>query len=162
MGKLNHHPFLYVGKGMGADVAAWKQTARAELAATAHYRIGYAQALLDLAQAFDRIPHWLTVWEAIASGYPLRFIRLSLQAYKLKRVIRIRIVVSEEAQAYRGITAGNDSATTEMNLVMVRSILRAMEAHPTVTPPCFVDDLSAEMAGPAEHIHRELGVFIRT
>ena len=39
---LNNHPFMYAGKGMGADVAAWKQTARAELAATPQYRIGYA------------------------------------------------------------------------------------------------------------------------
>ena len=64
--ELNHHPFLYAGKGMGADVAAWKQAARAELAATFQYRIGYAQALLDLVNAFDRIPHWLIVREAIA------------------------------------------------------------------------------------------------
>ena len=83
---------------MGADVAAWKQAARAELAATAQYRIGYAQALLDLVKAFDRIPHWLIVREAIALGYPLWFIRLSLQAYELKPVIRIRKVVPKEVR----------------------------------------------------------------
>ena len=66
---------------MGADGAAWKQAARAELAATAQYRIGYAQALLDLVKAFDSIPHWLIAREAIALGYPLWLIRLSLQAY---------------------------------------------------------------------------------
>ena len=47
-------------------------------------------------KAFDRIPHWLIVREAIALGYPPWFIRLSLQAYKLERVIRIRKVVSKE------------------------------------------------------------------
>ena len=46
--RANHHPFLYAGKGMGADIAAWKQAARAELAATAQFRVGYAQALIDL------------------------------------------------------------------------------------------------------------------
>ena len=61
---------------MGADVTAWKLGARAELAATADYRIGYAQAFLDLVKEFGRIPHWLIVREAIASGYPLWFIRL--------------------------------------------------------------------------------------
>ena len=77
--KANHHPFLYAGKGMGADIAAWKQAARAELAATAHFKVGYAQTLLDLSKAFDRIPHWLIVREAIALGYPLWFIRLALK-----------------------------------------------------------------------------------
>lgn len=152
--KLNHHPFLYAGKGMGADVAAWKQAARAELADTAQHKIGYAQALLDLVKAFDRIPHWLIVREAIALDYPLWFIRLSLQAYKLKRVIKVRKVVSKEVQASRGITAGSGTATTEMRLVMIRIILRAMDAHPTGVPSCFLDDLSAEMAGPDEHIPR--------
>ena len=82
--KDNQHPFLYVGKGMGADIAACKQAARAELATTAQFKVGYAQALLDLVEAFDRIPHWLIVDEAKALGYPRWFIRLSLQTYKLK------------------------------------------------------------------------------
>ena len=47
-GKHNNHPFFYAGKGMGADVAAWKQAARAELATTATFRIGYAQTPLGL------------------------------------------------------------------------------------------------------------------
>ena len=108
---------------MGADIAAWKQAARAGLAATVQFKVGYAQALLDLVKAFDRIPRWLIVREAIALGYPLWFIRLSFQAYKLKRIIEIRNVVSTEVQAYRGITAGSGTATTEMRLEIIRIIL---------------------------------------
>ena len=48
-----------------------------------------------------------------------------------------------------------------MGLVMIRIILRTIDAHPTVAPSCFVDDLSAEMTGPDDHILRELGGFIR-
>ena len=158
--RTNQHPFLYAGKGMGADIAAWKQAARAELAATAQFKVGYAQALLDLVKAFDRIPHWLIVREAVALGYPMWFIRLSLQAYKLKRVIKIRNVVSKEVQAYRGITAGSGAATSEMRPVMIRIILRAKEAYPTVAPSCFVDDLSAQMTGPDEHVLRELAGLV--
>lgn len=76
-------------------------------------------------------------------------------------MIRIREVVSTERQAYRGSTAGSGATTTEMKLVMRRIILRAMEAYPTVAPSCFVDDLSAGMAGRDEHILRELGGSIR-
>ena len=88
------------------------------------------------------------------------FIRLSLQAYKLKRVIKIRDVVSKEVQAYRGITAGSGSATTEMRLVMIRMIPKTQKAHPSVVPSCFVDDLSAEMTGPDDHVLTELGGFV--
>ena len=59
--RLNQHPLLYFGKGIGADIAAWKQAARAELAAASTFKVGYRQALLDLVKAFDRIPHWLIV-----------------------------------------------------------------------------------------------------
>lgn len=146
---------------MGADIAAWKQAARAELATTAQFKVGCAQALLDLVKAFDRIPHWLIVSEAKALGYPLWFISLSLQAYKLKRSIKIRYVVSKTVQAYRGITAGSGTATSEMRLVMIRIIVRAKEAHPAVAPSCFVDDLSAEMTGPDDHVLKEFAGFLK-
>ena len=71
----------------------------------------------------------------------------------MKRVIRVRKVVSTEVQACMGITAGRGSSTIEMKLVMIWIIPKAMAPQPTATPSCFVDDLSAEMAGPDEHIH---------
>ena len=70
-------------------------------------------------------------------------------------------MVSKEVQAYRGITAGSGTATSEMRLVMIRIILRAKEAHPAVVPSCFVDDLSAPMTGPDDHVLRELAGFVK-
>ena len=94
------------------------------MAAAATLRVGHGQALPDLVKASDRIPHWLLVREAVNLGYPLWFIRLSLQTYLLKRVIQVRKVVSFIAQPYRGITAGSGSAVTEMKLVMIIIIKR--------------------------------------
>ena len=51
-------------------------------------------------------------------------------------------------------------ATTEMRLCMLRIIERALEAHPSVTPTLFVDDVSAESTGPDGVIVKELGGFI--
>ena len=70
-------------------------------------------------------------------------------------------MASKEVQAYRGVTAGSGTATIEMRLVMIRIILRAKKAHPTVVPSCFVDDLSAEMIGPDDYVLRELAGFVR-
>ena len=88
-----HRAYVFAGKRKGANVAAWKQAAAAELAATALTAIRYGQALLDFVRAFDRIPYALIVREAIALEYPLHILRLSVATYRIKRVIRIRNVV---------------------------------------------------------------------
>ena len=63
-----HRPYLYAGKGMGADVAAWKQAARAELAATMNKSVGYAVTLLGLVKAFERVPHHIFGYGAADSS----------------------------------------------------------------------------------------------
>lgn len=133
----NPRPWLYAGKAQGANVAAWKQSMTAEIAATAELTAHYAQALLDLVKAFDRIPLWLLVREAIALGYPLRVLRLSVAGYKFSRIIRIGGgVVSHSVIALRGITAGFGFATSEMRLVMLRAVDTAVRLFPRVNPPC--------------------------
>ena len=56
--------FLYVGSGRGSTVAAWKQSARAEVAAASGEQ--YAQVLLDLVKAFGRIPYRVLLREAVS------------------------------------------------------------------------------------------------
>jgi hypothetical protein len=79
--KENSRPYPYAGEARGATVAAWKQAARAELAAT--LGTDYGQVLLDLVKAFERIPHHVLVREARRLGYPAWLIRLSLATYRL-------------------------------------------------------------------------------
>ena len=107
--------------------------------------VEYVQTLLDLVKAFDKVPLWLLIREAIALGYPLRLLRLSIATYQLKRVIRVGSVISKVVMAATGITAGSGFATAEMRLVMVRVIDRALTLFPTITPTLFVDDLAAEV-----------------
>ena len=69
--------------------------------------VEYVQTLLDLVKAFDKVPLWLLIREAIALGYPLRLLRLSIATYQLKRVIRVGSVISKVVMATTGITAGS-------------------------------------------------------
>ena len=124
--ELNSREWLCTGKGKGVNVAAWKQAFFAELAATMKHSVEYIQTLLDLVKAFDKVPPWLLIREAIALGYPLRILRLSIATYQLKRVIRIGSVVSKVVTAVTGIAAGSGFATTEMRLVLIRVIDRAL------------------------------------
>ena len=158
--RINDRSWIYAGVGKGADVAAWKQAARAELVETAKWRTGYAQALLDLVKAFERVPYWMLVREGIELGYPLWMLRLSIATYQMPRVVRVGRCYSIIVVALRGITAGSGLATTEMRLCMLRIIERALNAHPSVIPTLFVDDVSAECSGPDRAIVAELGGFI--
>jgi hypothetical protein len=157
--KANSRDWIYAGVGKGADIAAWNQAARAESAASGKWQTGYAQALLDLVKAFERVPYWLLVQEAAAMGYPLWLLRLSIATYKLPRTLRVGKVCSILITAIRGITAGSGLATTEMRIVMLRKVERALMAYPSVVPTLFVDDLSAECTGPDKLIMSELVPF---
>lgn len=157
-----HRPFLYAGKAMGADIAAWKQAARAELVATASHQVGYGIALLDLVKAFERVPHWLLVNEAVELGFPLWILRLSLAAYRLPRTLRVGRAFSYLLTACRGIVAGSGFATAEMKLIMIRLIEKARRLAPMVVPTLFVDDIGAEVMGPAKVVIEQLPKFVKS
>ena len=149
--------YLYAGSGRGSTIAAWKQAARGELAAATGKN--YAQVLLDLVKAFERIPYRILLREAARLQYPLRLIRLAIATYRLPRVIRVGTAYSDLVVAMRGIVAGSGLATTEMRVVMIDIVDAALIQHPSVTPTLFVDDLSSEKEGENEQIVEELGGF---
>ncbi len=157
--RMHGRDYLFAGVGKGANVAAWKQAARAELA-RAIPGVDYGQVLLDLVKAFERIPHHVLVREAMQLGYSLWVLRLALAAYRLGRTLRIDGAFSMLVFAARGITAGSGLATTEMRIVLMRIVDRACALHPAVTPTLFVDDLSAEVAGTPRYILRHLIPFV--
>ena len=63
-----HREYFYAGPARGAHVATWRQGFRAELARMK--KESYAQALLDLVKAFERVPWHVLVREGIQMGYP--------------------------------------------------------------------------------------------
>ena len=79
--RQHDRPLLYAGPAKGADVAAWKQAARAEHAVKCN--LVYGIVLLDLVKAFERIRHAYLLRAAIQHAYPLWLLRLSLATYRL-------------------------------------------------------------------------------
>ena len=154
----NARPYLFAGVGAGADIAAWKQAARAEIA-DAVDNACYGQTLLDLVKAFDRVPHHVLVREALALDYCLWILRLALAAYRAVRRIRIDGALSAIVVPMRGITAGSGLATTEMRVLMLRIVDGAWRSFPLVVPTLFVDDLSAEASGGPATVLQQLSGF---
>ena len=104
--QLEHERYyLYAGSMKGANVAAWKQAARAEWASY-HASVDYVSNLLDLVKAFERVPHDWLVAHASTLNYPMRILKLSIQAYLLGRSIAVDGMATSLVFASRGITAG--------------------------------------------------------
>ncbi len=150
--RAHHRPYFFAGQARGADVAAWRQAARAEAAAAT--TASYAQSLLDVVKAFEAIPHDWLVREALAHQYPLWLLRLSVASYKLGRVIRISGVYSAVVYACRGITAGAGLATTEMRLILISFCDYTTSQVPGTVLTVFVDDVGVEHTATAANVVR--------
>jgi len=107
---------LYGGPSMGAQKAAWQAAYHAETAALSGSN--YAQALLDLVKAFEKVPHDVVFRLAQKRGFNLWLVRMSVASYRLARSIGIDGAYSRMVVATRGITAGSVFATSELRIII--------------------------------------------
>ena len=156
---LYERPWLHASAGKGADIAAWKQAARSEQAASRDWH--YAAVLLDLVKAFERVPHATLVLQAHALGYNLRLLRVSLAAYRLPRAVGLEGVYSQRVVAARGITAGAGHAVVELRLLLSDLWDRVHRMHRSVPLTVYVDDTGLEAMGTERHVLRVLPRAVR-
>ena len=130
---------------MGAQRAAWNVAYRAEAAALSDD--DYAQSLLDLVKAFEKVPHWALIRSAMKHKYCLIVLRLSLDAYRCARTIVIDGICSRLLFALCGITAGSGFATTEFRVPELDVIDSTYILFPTIDLAVFVDDFTLEAIG---------------
>ena len=76
-----------------------------------------------MVKAFERVCHISLLNQAKQWRYPLWLLRLTIAAYRLGRRISINGVVSALVTAFRGITAGSVTATTELRLLLLDLIV---------------------------------------
>ena len=69
------------------------------------------------------VPHCLLAAAAVAKGYPLVILRLSLASYRLARSVGIEGNYSRLIVACRGITAGSGFATSELRVLLLDVII---------------------------------------
>ena len=103
--------------------------------------------MLDLAKCFEVIPHDILAQEALAVGFPLPLLRLSLAACRLPRTLAVNGNYSSFVNAQRGITAGSGTATTELRVLLLRLLDRVSKRFPQLDLNVYVDDMSVEATG---------------
>jgi len=160
---LNARRTIYGGAGMGAQRAAWLSGFRAETSAQS--KLAFAQSLLDLVKAFEKVKHAILVDAAVRHGYSLWLLRMSLASYRAPRAIGVNGVYTRTITACRGITAGSTFATTELRVLLLTMVDETYKLWATVDLSLYVDDatvsatgdyLSAavDVAGATDHIVR--------
>ena len=142
----HERPYFFAGTAKVAEVATWKQAARAEMAAG--IRAEYAIVLLDLVKAFDGVPHDWLVRQTIAHVYNSYLLRLSLAIYLMARAVRVGMCFSQVMRATCGITAGAVMATIELRVLLIDFLDYASSINPLTYITVYVDDMSFEAAGP--------------
>jgi len=138
-------PYLYGGECKGAQRAAWQAAFKAETAALRTR--SYAESLLDLVKAFEKVPHGLLVLAAERLGYSTWLLRMSLAAYRLRRSIGVDAVYSRLVTATCGITAGSTFATTELRLLLIGAIDMTCSVWCSVEMFVYVDDMTVAAVG---------------
>jgi len=138
-------PYLFGGECKGAQRAAWQAAFKAEAAALRTR--SYAESLLDLVKAFEKVPHDLLVQAAAQLGYSRWVLRLSLSAYRLRRSIGVDAVYSRLVTATCGITAGSTFATSELRLLLIGAIDMTCSIWCSVEMFVYVDDMSIAAVG---------------
>jgi len=136
---------LFGGAGKGAQRAAWQVAFKAETAALKTH--SYAESLLDLIKAFEKVPHHLLVRAARLQGYNLWVLRLSLSSYRLRRSIGVDAVYSRLVLAACGITAGSTFATSELRLLLIGAIDMVISVWCTAEVFVYVDDMTLAATG---------------
>ncbi|CAK0833333.1 unnamed protein product, partial [Prorocentrum cordatum] len=139
--------FFYAGPRRGAEVAAWKQAARAELAHCASF-LSHANAMLDMVKG----------WRY---SYPMAVLRLSVAACRLARCIAIDGVCSVLLLAARGITAGAVRATFELRLLLVEWLDGTVALYRCIVITVYVDDASFEASGSDRMVCDAVGGAVR-
>ncbi len=138
--RLQQGEYFYAGAARGANVAAWQQAAVAEAAVSRG--ASFAQVLVDMVKAFDRVPRQRLVDEAARVKYPLHLLRLAMMAYAMPRVVMIGGVVFRIVCTTRGIAAGSGSATTELRALLIGLLDKLTTAHPAAKVQAYIDDIT--------------------
>ena len=132
-------------RGRRVEDVVWVQALHDEIAA------GRGQvsstALLDLTKAFEsaRLDH---AWKAgIRYGYPLRLLRLSLEAFAFERHVSCQGACASGVRTLSAILAGSTFASDVLYLLMLGPCDRIAAELPNIRLGLVVDDLSLQSCG---------------
>ena len=109
-----------------------------------------AEVLMDVSMAFDRVSHHKLALAALACGYPLEILKLSLDSYLFTRFLVSEKISTPAVQPARGLGPGSSFAVFELAMLMTEDIRQVLQGHAGITISLHVDDVSIQASHASE------------
>ena len=155
--ELGKH-YDWMRKGKGAQQAVWIQSVMEE--AAQQRGLASAAVLVDLVKAFEQVMLQL-VWAAgLEHGFPMKILRLSMEACAFPRRMVYRGAYSERSvSTLSAILAGHGFGTDFMLLALMGPIDQLLANHPGLSVFLVAEDATFGLHGPDEEaVAKELGI----
>ena len=160
--EANARPYWWGAAGRSCEQAVWHQAAIGEWATQRGADSGDPEAwvavavLLDLLKAFEQVRHHWLLDAAIATGFPLWQLKLTLELYCAPRVLCMGSAASSVIEARQSILPGDGFATALLKLILIGPLDRLVVQHPTVALAVVVDDLMLHRVGGLMRVTKEV------
>ena len=99
------------------------------------------EILMDVSMAFDRVSHHKLALAALACGYPLEILQLSIDSYLFERTLGAETNCAPALAPLSGLGPGSSFAVFELAMLMTEDIRQVIEGHPLITISLHVDDV---------------------
>ena len=139
-----NRPYDASRRGRRITEALWRQALQDEVAqATGLCSI---TALLDLTKAFEHVPLDKAWANGVRTGFPLKILRLALEAFAMARHLTFQGVTAPEGvTTLTAIVAGTSFAPDVLFLVLHEPVDQIRTLWPTVWPSMVMDDLALQI-----------------
>ena len=144
--RRNSRSYDWTSQGRSSEGAAWHQSLLDEAAKADG--LASAAALMDLSKAFERVAlHH--VWAAgVRHGFPLRILKLILEAFAFARRLSYQGSISEAILTLSAVLAGGGFAQVALYLVLLDPIDQVQVTYPIGVTICtYVDDIGVHVVG---------------
>ncbi len=139
-------PYNWMGRGRGAQRAVWVQSVMDE--ACKQRGLATGAVLVDLVKAFEQVVLAIVWREGVARGFPLRLLRLGLEACAFTRRLALGAAHGRRTvDSLSAILAGSGFASDMMFLVLVKPMDTLMVEYPCLDIFVIADDVKLGVKG---------------
>jgi len=150
----NDRAFFAAGKGRCTTDPAWRHSVRNQISRAKGDEV--AALCWDLRKFYETVS-WARLREqAVKHGFPLTLVDITINAYRMARVVTYEGRPAADVYPSRGIVAGDSLSDVLVKLYYLETLDEFAVANPSVGLEVYFDDLQISARGPARLVQKTL------